>query len=184
MRTEDIPPHWRKLPEKQALTGGGTPWCALQGHFSYMIGILPEIHFQQLLEFYLVKKVYKWGCANTHYSIYFARTVSPQQYVNQVFQNCHVCIFFCKCLSLHQSLQQKERKHSGWSALLVKAVAKRGSLLTHSSTEVPEQVHSGVKVVHLTTHSKIIISTAGALVYRLRRIPHPLKHLCKKSLAK
>ena len=25
MRTEDIPPHWRKLPEKQALTGGGTP---------------------------------------------------------------------------------------------------------------------------------------------------------------
>ena len=78
MRTEDIPPHWRKLPEKQALTGGGTPWCALQGHFSYMIGILPEIHFQQLLEFYLIKKVYKWrGCANTQYSIYFARTVSP-----------------------------------------------------------------------------------------------------------
>ena len=81
--------------------------------------------------------------------------------------------FFCKCLSLHQSLQQKERKHSGWSALLVKAVAKRGSLLTHSSTEVPEQVHSGVKVVHLTTHSKIIISTAGALVYRLQSKAYP-----------
>ena len=49
-------------------------------------------------------------------------------------------VFFCKCLSLHQSLQQKERKHSGWAALVVKAVAKKGSLLTHSSTEVPEQV--------------------------------------------
>ena len=48
--------------------------------------------------------------------------------------------FFCKCLSLHQSLRQKERKHSGWAALVVKAVAKKGSLLTHSSTEVPEQV--------------------------------------------
>ena len=35
---------------------------------------------------------------------------------------------------------QKERKHSGWAALVVKAVAKKGSLLTHSSTEVPEQV--------------------------------------------
>ena len=175
MRTEDMPPHWRKLPEKQALTGGGTPWCALQGHFSYMIGILPEIHFQQLLEFYLVKKVYKWGCANTHYSIYFARTVIPHQCEPGLsklscmyFFKIVMYVFFCKCLSLHQSLGQKERKHSGWSALLVKAVAKRGSLLTHSSNEVPEQVHSGVSVVHLTIHSKTIISTAGALVYWLQ----------------
>ena len=140
MRTEDIPPHWRKLPEKQALTGGGTPWCALQGHFSYMIGILPEIHFQQLVEFYLIKKVYKWrGCAKTHYSIYFARTVSKNQ-CEQGLSKLSCMYFFCKCLSLHQSLRQKERKHSGWAALVVKAVAKQGSLLTHSSTEVSEQV--------------------------------------------
>ena len=98
---------------------------------------------------------------------YILHVQSARTIVNQVFQNCPVCIF-CKCLSLHQSLQQKERKHSGWSALLVKAVAKRGSLLTHSSTEVPEQVHSGVSVVHLTIHSKTIISTAGALVYWLQ----------------
>ena len=140
MRTEDIPPHWRKLPEKQALTGGGTPWCALQGHFSYMIGILPEIHFQQLFESYLIKKVYKWrGCAKTHYSIYFARTVCKNQCEQGLSKlSCMYC--FCRCLSLHQSLRQKEGKHSGWAALVVKAVAKKGSLLTHSSTEVPEQV--------------------------------------------
>ena len=97
---------------------------------------------------------------------YIWHVQSARTIVNQVFQNCHVCIF-CKCLSLHQSLGQKERKHSGWSALLVRAVAKRGSLLTISSTEVPEHVHSGVIVVHLTIHSKTIISTAGALVYWL-----------------
>ena len=95
MRTEDIPPHWRKLPEKQALTGGGTPWCALQGHFSYMIGILPEIHFQQLLEFYLIKKyTTNEEAVPTLTTQYILHVQSSHTNVNQVFQNCHVCIFF------------------------------------------------------------------------------------------
>ena len=104
-----------------------------------MIGILPEIHFQQLFESYLIKKYTNQEVVPRLTTRYIARTVSKNQ-CEQGLSKLSCMYFFCKCLSLHQSLRQKERKHSGWAALVVKAVAKKGSLLTHSSTEVPEQV--------------------------------------------
>ena len=134
-RCGSSPPHWRKLPEKQALGGSHSPMYAPRSLFLHDCykRATDDIMSPPLKRFNII-----WTASETEMP-----SIAP----DAVHGNWQ-CIWGC-----HQS-GQKERKHSGWAAAASQSLDKKGRL-THSLTVTGCQGRCSLRHLYLKADGAI-----------------------------